>query len=293
MNITLKNEKFTAVVTTHGAELIDFKDENGMSYIWNGDPAYWFGQNPLLFPIVGNLKDGKIRMDHQEYFMGRHGFARDMEFDIVDQGTDFVIFELKSNDETLKKYPRAFVLQVCQTLESDGFKTSFKVLNKDEKPMPFCIGAHTAFNCPLKDGETLEDYQIIFDKEETAYNMLLNDQGCVQGPSETLMLDHTKIMPLRYEVFEKIDTIVFKNLQSTGVSLRHPETGHGIHMDFKGFPMMAFWTKGKEKAPFLCVEPWHGCAAFENESGNFEDKEFCMILQDEECKEFSYKVSVF
>ena len=158
MNVTLKNNKFTAVVTTHGAELIDFKDANGVSYIWSGDPAYWSGRNPLLFPIVGNLKDGKIRMDNQDYFMGRHGFARDMEFDVVDQGDDFVVLELTSNEETLKKYPRNFVLQVRQTLDDDGFTTAFKVVNKDNQPMPFCIGAHTAFSCPLREGESLEDF---------------------------------------------------------------------------------------------------------------------------------------
>ena len=290
MDIRLSNGTCTAIVTTKGAELIDFKDEQGISYIWNGDPAYWIGRNPLLFPIVGNLKDGRIRMDGLDFFMNRHGFARDMEFDIVEQGSDFVVLELRSNEETLKKYPRNFILQVRQTLEADGFTTAFKVVNKDTKIMPFCIGAHTAFNCPLKDGEVFSDYEIVFEKEETVHNILLNGDGYIVGEAEGLMLDHTKVLPLSYEPFARMDTIIFKDLTSKQVAVRHKEKGHGIAMEFSGFPMMAFWTKGKEEAPFICVEPWHGCAAFEQESGKFEDKGACLFLDAGESIELSYRV---
>lgn len=293
MDITLKNEKMTAVVTTHGAELIALYDEMGQSYIWNGNPEYWPGRNPVLFPIVGNLKDGKIQMDGQDFYMNRHGFARDQEFEVADQGQDYVVFELKSNEDTYKLYPRHFVFQVKHALEVHGFTTTFYVKNVDSKRMPFCVGAHTAFNCPLKDGEFLEEYDIVFDEEETAANILLSDRGCITGPADTLMLNHERVMPLRYDVFEKMDTVIFKDLKSTGVGLRHRETGHGIHMEFKGFPMMAFWTKGKERAPFVCVEPWHGCAALENESGLFDDKECCIHLESGNSMELSYKVNVF
>lgn len=290
MEIQLSNGTCTAIVTTKGGELIDFRDEAGTAYIWSGDPEYWIGRNPLLFPIVGNLKDGKIRMDGKDFFMGRHGFARDMEFEVVEKGKDFVVLELASSEETLKKYPRNFVLQVRQTLEADGFTTAFKVTNTDTKVMPFCIGAHTAFNCPLNEGESFEDYEVVFEQEETAHNILLNSDGCIARQAPEKMLDHTKVMPLSYEPFVQIDTIIFKDLVSKQVSVRHKEKGHGISMDFEGFPMMAFWTKGKEKAPFICVEPWHGCAAFEQETGKFEDKEACMFLNPKESAKLSYRV---
>ena len=292
MDIILKNEKLKAVVTTHGAELISLMDEQGKSYIWNGDPTYWIGRNPVLFPIVGNLKEGKVQIDGQDYFMNRHGFARDQEFEVSDQGDDYIVFELKSNQETQKLYPRNFVFRVKHQLEECGFTTTFYVENIDKKMMPFCVGAHTAFNCPMAEDESFEDYEIVFDEEETAYNILLSDQGCVVGSADSLMLDHEKVMPLQYDVFAKLDTVIFKNLKSTGVCLRHRENGHGIHMDFKGFPMIAFWTKGKERAPFICVEPWHGCAAFENESGIFEDKEFCIQLEPDQNVELSYIVKI-
>ena len=293
MDITLKNGNMTAVVTTHGAELIELKDERGISYIWNGNPEYWPGRNPILFPIVGNLKNGQIQMDGQTYLMNRHGFARDCEFEVADQGEDYVVFELKSNEETRKLYPRDFVFQVKHFIEDNGFTTAFYVKNTDSKMMPFCVGAHTAFNCPIGGEGSLEDYEIRFDEEETAYNILLNAQGCIAGPADTFMLDHTKHMPLHYDVFAELDTIIFKDLNSKGVSLCHRESNHGIYMDFKGFPMMAFWTKGKERAPYVCIEPWHGCAALENESGKFEDKEACIHLESGKSIELSYKVTLF
>ena len=292
MEIQLVKNSLKAVITTHGAELIELIDGQGKSYIWNGNPEYWIGRNPLLFPIVGNLKNGKIGLDGQEYFMNRHGFARDQEFSVVEQGEDFVVMEITSNVETLKLYPREFVLQVRHQLEHDGFTTSFKVTNTDNKMMPFCIGAHTAFHCPLAEDEVFEDYQIVFDQEETAYPVLLNDEGLIKGQASECVLNNEKVMPLDYEVFAKVDTVIFKDLHSKGVGLYHKEKGHGVHMSFEGFPMMAFWTKGKEKAPFICIEPWHGCAAFENESGIFEDKEACITILPNETKELAYKVRV-
>lgn len=292
MELILKNDLLEAIVTTHGAELISLKDSSGKEYIWSGDPAFWSGRNPVLFPIVGNLKKGTIQMDDVFYSMGRHGFARNSEFQVVDQTEDSVVFELRENAETLTQYPRCFVLQVCHRLEKDGFSTIFKVKNADEKDMPFCIGAHTAFRCPLNENENFEDYEIVFDQEEYAYNLVLNDQGCIRGAAETPMLDHTDHLALGYEPFAELDTLIFRNLNSTGVSLKHSTNGHGIHMEFSGFPFMAFWTKGAEHAPFLCVEPWHGCAATEDETGEFEDKEACILLKPNESKEFIYTVSI-
>jgi hypothetical protein len=130
----------------------------------------------------------------------------------------------------------------------------------------------------------------LFEKEETVHNILLNGDGYIVGEAEGLMLDHTKVLPLSYEPFARMDTIIFKDLTSKQVAVRHKEKGHGIVMEFSGFPMMAFWTKGKEEAPVICVEPWHGCAAFEQESGKFEDKAACLFLDAGESIELSYRV---
>lgn len=292
MELILKNGPVQATVTTKGAELISLKDENGKEYIWNGNPEYWAGRNPVLFPIVGSLQDGKIMMDGNVYEMGRHGFARGSEFAVAEQGEDHVVFELKESEETLKKYPCRFTLHVGHKLNEKGFTTWFEIINNDEKPMPCCIGAHTAFNCPMNGNEKFEDYEILFDEEETSQNWLLNEKGCIKGIEDGYHLDHAKSMALSYEPFAELDTLIFKNLKSTGVSLCHKETGKGVHMDFAGFPFMAFWTQGAKKAPYICIEPWHGCAAKVDETGNFADKDECMILQPGEKKYLEYTVKI-
>ena len=224
--------------------------------------------------------------------MNRHGFAREREFVITEQSEDHVVMELRSDEETLQKYPFGFKLQVCHRLEESGFATSFGIVNLDKREMPFCIGAHTAFRCPIFDNETFEDYDIIFDEKEQADSLLLNAGGYIQNGKSVPFLEDSDRFALSYEPFEKMDTVIFRNLKSTGVSLKHRLRGHGVHMDFEGFPFMAFWTKGAQKAPFICIEPWHGCAALEDEDGEFKHKEACICLEPGETKKFLYKVKI-
>ena len=292
MEIVLKKGCMEAVVTTKGGELISFKDEEGIERIWQGDPEYWTGRNPLLFPVVGNLKEGKIKINGETYSMNRHGFAREREFVITEQAEDHVVMELRADEDTLKKYPFNFKLQVCHRLEDFGFVTSFEIVNLDKREMLFCIGAHTAFCCPVFADETFEDYDIVFDEKEQADSLLLNSDGYIQKGKTVPFLRDSDRFALNYEPFEKMDTVIFSGLKSTGVSLKHRLKGHGVHMDFEGFPFMAFWTKGAQRAPFICIEPWHGCAALEDEDGDFKHKEACICLQPGERKEFLYKVKI-
>lgn len=292
MEIVLKKGCMEAVVTTKGGELISFKDGEGTERIWQGDPEYWTGRNPLLFPVVGNLKEGKIKINGETYSMNRHGFAREREFVITEQAEDHVVMELRADEDTLKKYPFNFKLQVCHRLEDSGFVTSFEIVNLDKREMPFCIGAHTAFCCPVFADETFEDYDIVFDEKEQADSLLLNSDGYIQKGKTVPFLRDSDRFALNYEPFEKMDTVIFSGLKSTGVSLKHRLKGHGVHMDFEGFPFMAFWTKGAQRAPFICIEPWHGCAALEDEDGDFKHKEACICLQPGERKGFLYKVKI-
>lgn len=283
MIIELKKGNLRAAARTLGGELVSLKDGNGQEYIWEGDPAFWSGQNPILFPIVGSLKDGKVDIGGKVCEMGRHGFARRMEFTPVEQGEDFVTLELRENEETLKCYPFPFSLRVTHRLLEDGFSTTFSVTNTGSVPMPFCVGGHTAIRIP--EGERLEDYELVFDVLEQADSHLLNPQGIIRHDGRKPMLDGNRIA-LDYNTFAEMDTIIFSMLRSGNVSLLHRETGRGMRLDFHEFPMVAFWTK--PGAPFLCLEPWQGCAAWDNESGRFEDKPFCTVLQPGGGKSLTY-----
>ena len=179
MQFTLSHHGLRAAVDSHGGELVSLRDAAGTEYIWNGDPAFWPGRNPLLFPIVGNLKDGQVLFHGQPYEMSRHGFARDLDFSPVERDDRHVVLELRESPETLSRYPFPFSLRVCHTLTEDGFSTAFRVENTGSAPMPFCIGAHTAFRCPLHKGERFEDYQIVFDRPEQADTVLLTPEGLV------------------------------------------------------------------------------------------------------------------
>lgn len=291
MQLEISLGKVRGTVDTHGAELVSFQDECGREYIWNGDPAYWSGRNPNLFPVVGNLKNGKVRIEGNEYEMNRHGFARNSEFEVAEHGTDYVIFELHESEETLNRYPYKFSLRIEHRLSEKGFSTEFHVKNTGDKILPYCVGAHTAFRCPMNDGENFEDYQLVFNEEEEAPTILLSSEGLFRNGAAEPMLSG-KVLPLDYRVYARLDTIVFRGLNSNGVSLVHKETGHGVHMEFEQFPMIAFWTKGSAKAPYICLEPWHGCAAYENESGDILDKPHVILLQPGESRSLKYTVEI-
>ncbi|WP_325200545.1 aldose 1-epimerase family protein [Oscillibacter sp.] len=285
MTHTLSTPTLTASARTLGGELISLRDSAGTEYIWQGDPAFWSGQNPVLFPIVGSLKDGKVDVNGTTCEMGRHGFARRSEFTLTDQGPDFVTLELRESPETLARFPFPFGLQVRHQLLKNGFSTTFAVENTGTEPMPFCIGAHTAIRCPLLPGQRFEDYELIFDQPEDADTLLLTSQGLLRGGGREPMLRGGKVT-LDYETFRRLDTLIFQGLRSKRVSLRHKETGRGVSLDFHEFPMIAFWTK--PGAPFLCMEPWHGCAAYTGETGRFRDKPHAVTLAPDEWKELTY-----
>ena len=290
MHIHLQNGPCTAEIDTLGGELTSFRDGAGTEYIWGGDPAYWSGRNPILFPIVGSLKDGRVRILGREYEMGRHGFARGSQFTLAEQGESYVVMELRESPDTLARYPFPFLLRVRHELLSDGFSTTFEVANTGDAPFPFCIGAHTAFRCPMCDGQRFEDYALVFDQTEDALSLPLTPQGLISTGAGIPILQGADTIPLSHQPFDQLDTLIFDSLRSTGVRLVHTGTGRGVHMEFKDFPMIAFWTPAHANAPFLCLEPWYGCAAWDNESGAFTDKPHCITLPPEERKALAYTV---
>lgn len=291
MEYTLKHGSMTAVARSHGGELISLKDGAGKEYLWQGDPDFWPGRNPNLFPIVGGLKDGTVFVDGVPYHMNRHGFARDSEFSVLEQGDDHIVFQLVESESTLQQFPFRFDFRVSHQLTEHGFVTRFEVRNPGEATLPFCVGAHTAFHCPMNEGEQFSDYRLRFDDPEDAWAITPNATGCLSRENRLYALQNTDTLPLDHQVFAQVDTLVFEGLRSTGVELLGPQ-GHGVRMEYAGFPMIAFWTMGAKRAPYICLEPWHGCAAFVDESGEFAHKHHCIRLAPGESKSLHYTVTV-
>lgn len=282
MNTTISNSTLSATIKHFGAELSSLKNNQNKEYIWEGNPNFWGKHSPILFPIVGTLKNNIYTINEQEYSLPRHGFARDMEFQLIHKNENSITFSLESTQETLKKYPFEFELQLIYTLEENSLQIEYKVMNKGNLKMPFSIGAHPAIALP----ENFENYALKFEKDEVLqYYLLEND----------LISNKTKILEtengttsLNYKLFTN-DALIFKNLQSNSLVITENEKPY-IQVEFKDFPSLGIWTK--DQAPFICIEPWLGYSDTAENSGNLFEKEGIIILEANQTfnSKFSIKI---
>ncbi|PSL46219.1 galactose mutarotase-like enzyme [Chitinophaga niastensis] len=268
--IQISNEKLTIVVKPLGAELQSIvRNDTGLEYLWSGDPAYWGKKSPVLFPVVGGLKDNTYRYNGHSYTLGRHGFAREQEFTVKEQGPEHVTFSLTDNDATRKVYPFRFEFSIQYLLQDDQLQVTYQVENKDDKELLFSVGAHPAFKVPLVPDTTYEDYYLYFNKEEDAGRWPLSGEGQIEL-APVPMLQHTHELPLKKSLFYE-DALVFKQLSSTAISIRSRLTPHGLTLAFEGFPYMGIWSA--KDADFVCIEPWCGIADNVAATGELEEKE--------------------
>lgn len=266
--VTLENALIKASIDPHGAELKSLLyKENNIEYLWNGDPKYWPRHSPVLFPIVGSLKDDSFIYEGQKYTLKRHGFARDMNFDLEAVFGDSASFVLKSSAETLRNYPFDFLLRIKYQLNGNSIKVCYEVENPGSKPLYFSIGSHPAFNVPLVKGTSYEDYYLDFSEEENAERWTISD-NLINGAVP--FLENQNKLPLKASLFDD-DALVFKGLKSNRISICSDKTIHGLHYDFRGFPYMGIWAA--KDAPFVCIEPWFGIADSQSHDQNIEQKE--------------------
>lgn len=271
----IQNSILTITASDDGAELRSVL-YNGTELLWQGDPTWWTGRAPILFPIVGKLFEGSYMHDGRRYTMPSHGFARRSKFALISQTEHAMTFSLCANDDTRSVYPFEFELLVTYKLSGRSLYTKFAVKNQSAgEPMFFSIGGHPAFNCPPGTDETFEDYEIVFNEHETAGHHLINEDDLVSNETGPFFND-TNILSLDYELFQKTETLVFSGLKSTAATLRSRKTGAGVTMDFSGFPFFAVWTK--PGAPFVCLEPWQGVDDCPGFAGNLCDKTGIMKL---------------
>ncbi len=266
---TIKNNALEIKVDSNGAELSSIrKVGDSCEYLWQGDPAYWARRAPVLFPIVGKLVNNKYSIGKKEYIMTQHGFARDMEFELVDQRPDMLSYKLENTLELLKKYPFSFKLIITYQVKDNELLMTYEVRNTDVTRMWFSIGAHPGFNCPLQPDEKMEDYYIVFEKKETLKRTIL-ENGLLT--TEEPFLNNENTIKLSQKLFER-DSIILKGMKSQYVVLKNSRNKRQIKVDFKGFPYMGIWSK-PSGAPFVCIEPWFGIASSRNSKPALKDKE--------------------
>jgi galactose mutarotase-like enzyme len=272
LNTTISNSTISISVKHAGAELFSLQGNNNKEYIWEGNPDFWGKHSPVLFPIVGTLKNNTYTIEGKAYELPRHGFARDMEFQLTDKTENSLTFSLESTAETLKKYPFEFELQLIYTLENSSLHLEYKVINKSSSKMPFSIGAHPAIALP----GNFENYSLQFEKEETLkYYLLEND--LISNRTKVLETTDNQV-PLNYKLFEN-DALIFKTLNSKSLTILEEEKPY-VQVDFKDFPSLGIWTK--DKAPFICIEPWLGYSDTDENSGELSEKEGIIILESDQ-----------
>ena len=269
MIITLSNNKISASINTIGAELIRLEKDN-QNYIWTVNETYWNKTSPILFPIVGRLKNDAYTIADKKYELPRHGFARNFEFQILNQTESSVVFVLESNSETLKNYPFEFQLQLEYELDGNELKMKYSVENRSEVTMPFSIGAHPAF--AIEDA--FSDYSLQFNEAEEFVSYELENEQ-FSNSFRKINSENGQIN-LDYSLFEK-DALVFKHLKSDKLTLLKGNQPY-LSVEFEGFPFLGIWTKSN--APYLCIEPWCGLADNVNHNGNIYEKEGIQLLEN-------------
>lgn len=273
--ITIASDRLRAVIHPLGAELQELTHcETGLNYLWSGDPAYWGKFSPVLFPIVGSLKNGRYSINGSTYALPRHGFAREKLFAAQQLSASEAVFRLTEDASTLALYPFRFELVLSYKLEANRLIVTYQVRNTDDQPIWFCLGAHPAFAVPLSNGLAYSDYSLRFNAAEKTGRFALED-GLLQNHTEPLLNDETDL-PLSPELFVQ-DAIVLKGLRSNTVSLVSSTDPHGWTFDFSGWPHLGIWAA--KNAPFVCIEPWQGHADTVDHEGDFTKKEGVVKLE--------------
>lgn len=271
MIYTLNNKNYSLLINSLGAELKSskYKDEE---YLHVGDDKYWSRSSPILFPIVGKLKDNTYTYKNKEYSLSQHGFARELEFELLEQSSTSLTFLLCENETTLSKYPFSFSLKLTYILEEDGFSLNYEVTSAEE--VLFSLGAHPAF---LLKADISDSY-LEFQQSEKRDLLCLNlDYGCIEARKKEYL--NSNILKLKSDIF-KNDALIFEAFKSKTISLKNTKNKKSVSLTSDSFTHMGFWAP--LKAPFICIEPWCGIADDINTNHKFEDKKALVKLKSRE-----------
>lgn len=267
--LLLDNGIIKAEISSHGAELKS-AIKNSREYMWCADPAYWGRTSPVLFPIVGGLKNKRYIFGDKEYHMGQHGFARDCDFELKASDDTSAVYILKSNENTKKKYPFDFELEIGYKLDGSSISVSWRVINIGTDKMYFSIGAHPAFN--LKDGANY----FIFDTDNPIKYKLLVENGLLDKYNE-YSLENKGGAEIVKGMFDK-DALIVEDNQAHEVALCDSNKQPYVKVSFDA-PLFGLWSPAGKNAPFVCIEPWYGRCDGSDFDGTLEERDYCMMLE--------------
>lgn len=290
MQIKITSKSNSAVLGLEGAQLNSLV-KDGREYLWQGDAQYWAGQAPVCFPIVGVLADGKAKAFGKPCEMKRHGVARINPFDIFEQHKNSVTFIQKSSENTKKQFPFDYELKIKYTIVGDTVTNEYIITNTGSEKMPFVIGGHPAFNCPLCEDEEFEDYKVVFDKPISKPCLRPDHHtGLVDVSKKYDVMKGTDTLNLKHNLFEENDALIFENCQAKSATLTG-KNGKGIKIEFQDMNNLLVWS-AVGNAPFVALEPWTGISNCSDEDEIFENKRGMTVLEPDETVSFKFKITM-
>jgi galactose mutarotase-like enzyme len=261
-----------ATISRRGGEIVSWQ-VGGRELIWNGDPAYWSGRAPVLFPVVGASSEGQVRVDGRTFPMPQHGFARNLDFDLVEHSESEAVLRLQDSDDTRRHYPFAFRFDIRIRIVPDAVDLRFKVHNSGDRVLPYALGYHPAFPWPF-DREDRTGHTVLFDEAETALVPRITQTGLLEADLRPVPMDGMRL-PLTPDLFEK-NALVFRNARSRRLRFVSP-SGAAIALEADCCPHFAVWTK--PEAPFLSLEAWTGHADWLDFNGELTDRNSMRLLE--------------
>lgn len=286
---TLKNDILTIGVKDHGAELCSIR-KGDTEYLWQADPAFWARHSPVLFPIVGSVWNGCFKVGGDEYRMGQHGFARDMDFTLIDHAEDRIRYRLESSDETLAKYPWPFSLEIAYRLRGNKVDVIWEVTNPSDHPMPFQIGAHPAFYYPDYKAETKERGFFSFDRSEDIEYILIKEKGCADPEAKYPLQLKDGMLPIDTSSFDR-DAFIIEDSQVGKVTLHRQDGTPWLALSFDA-PLVGLWSPPGKNAPFVCIEPWYGRCDRVGFDGQFVDRDWVNVLSPGDTFHGEYSIEI-
>jgi galactose mutarotase-like enzyme len=285
-----KNSKLEIAVRQPGAELSSIKSlKTGLEYMWGSDPAIWNSSAPILFPIVGGLKNNEFLYNGEIYPLKKHGFIRENP-DLLLTGitANSLTFGMESNKETRKMFPFEFEFSIQFVLEETKIKVVHQITNPGNTPIYFSLGGHPGFKCPIHPDEKYEDYYLEFETKENSSTWLLHEDGTISDKTAPVF-KNSNILPLTHDLFSR-DALIFKDLKSKKITLRSKKSKEALSVSFDGFPYMGIWAK--TNGDFVCIEPWIGIADKWDTDQKFENKEGVVQLAAGAVFEVSYTIEI-
>jgi galactose mutarotase-like enzyme len=281
----LDNGRLSAVIKSDGAELCSLRGAGGTELLWQADPV-WPRHAPVLFPIVGRLKDDRLLHGGTSYPMTQHGFARDRRFTWEEHGPLDCRLSLTDDPESWTRYPFAFRLDIAYALEDDSLVVRYLLSNPGDVELPASLGAHPAFRWPLADGIPKDAHELEFEADEPApVNRL--DNGLLGDDDFPTPVEGRRLR-LNDALFAE-DALILKHPVSRSVRYTAPGAPV-IEVSWTEFKQLGLWSKAGGN--FLCIEPWQGFTSPASFDADFSQKPGLMRIPPGEARELSFRITI-